>query len=58
MTTRVIHPLDDLPETKLSPEGLGRMAMNPAVRWSLILLRSYLAVIMALVLYRVIFMVG
>ena len=29
---RVIHPLDDAPEEKCSSEGLGHIAMTPAVR--------------------------
>jgi hypothetical protein len=55
---RVVHPLDDVPEAKCSPEALGKMAMTPAVRISLLLLRSYLLVMVALVFYRVVDLSG
>jgi hypothetical protein len=50
---RVIHPLDDTPELKCDPDRLGRMALRPVVKWSLLALRSYLIVMILLVGYRV-----
>jgi hypothetical protein len=49
----VIHPLDDTPELKCDPDRLGRMALRPVVKWSLLALRSYLIVMILLVGYRV-----
>jgi hypothetical protein len=37
----VIHPLDDAPEQKCSSQGLGHIAITPAVRISLTVLRGY-----------------
>jgi hypothetical protein len=48
----VVHPLDDEPETKRSPEGLGQMPMSPSVRLSLLALRGYLIGMGLLVLYH------
>jgi hypothetical protein len=55
---RVIHPLDDEPEQKYSTEGLGHIAMTPAVRISLGVLRGYLMVMSALLLYHVLDLAG
>jgi hypothetical protein len=55
---RVIHPLDDVPELKCDPDRLGRMALTPTVRWSLLALRGYLIVMMMLVGYRVLGSLG
>jgi hypothetical protein len=49
----IIHPLDDVPEEKIDTASLGPMAMNGAVRWSLLSLRGYLIVMFCLVLYRI-----
>jgi hypothetical protein len=59
MTTRknhfvVIHPLDDVPETKVDTEGLGPMAMTRSVRLSLLSLRAYLILMVLLVVYHVV----
>ncbi len=51
---RIIHPLDDLPEEKLYHADLGRMALTPTVRLSLLALRLYLALMVLLVAWRVI----
>ncbi len=55
---RVIHPLDDEPEQKCTSEGLGHMAMTPAVRISLGVLRGYLIVMSAMLLYHVLDLAG
>jgi len=55
---RVIHPLDDEPEQKCTSEGLGHMAMTPAVRISLGVLRGYLIVMSAMLLYHVLYLAG
>lgn len=49
----VIHPLDDAPEQKVDTERLGRMPMTTSVRISLLALRVYLLIMVALVVYRV-----
>jgi hypothetical protein len=49
----VIHPLDDIAEEKVVTEGLGPMPMTASVRWSLVSLRGYLILMLALVVYRV-----
>ena len=54
----VIHPLDDVPETKVDTEGLGPMAMTASVRISLVSLRAYLVLMMLLVFYHVLAMAG
>jgi hypothetical protein len=55
---RVIHPLNDEPEQKCSTEGLGPIAMTPAVRISLAVLRGYLIVMSAMLLYHVLELAG
>ena len=55
---RVIHPLRDKPEQKCSTEGLGHIAMTPAVRISLTVLRGYLVVMSGMLLYHVLDMAG
>lgn len=55
---RVIHPLDDAPEQKCSSEGLGHIAMTPAVRVSLTLLRGYLVVMTLMLGYHVLDLAG
>lgn len=54
----VVHPLDDVPEEKVDTDGLGPMAMTSAVRWSLISLRAYLILMLAMVLFRVLQLAG
>ncbi len=54
----VVHPLDDAPEEKCSPEGLGVMCMSKSVRASLIVLRAYLLMIVSLALYRLLDLIG
>jgi len=54
----VIHPLDDLPEEKVDTEALGPMTMTRSVRLSLLSLRAYLILMMALVFYRVVLLAG
>jgi hypothetical protein len=49
----VIHPLDDVLEQKLYHADLGTMKMTAAVRFSLVLLRCYLAAMVLLVFWRV-----
>jgi len=55
---RVVHPLHDVPEQKCSSEGLGHIAMTPAVRISLTLLRGYLVAMSAMLLYHVLDLAG
>jgi hypothetical protein len=54
----VIHPLDDVPEQKCSSEGLGHIAMTPAVRISLSLLRGYLILMTLMLGYHVLDLAG
>ena len=54
----VVHPLDDLPEEKIDIEALGPMPMTASVRWSLVSLRGYLVLMIALVFYRVLALAG
>jgi hypothetical protein len=54
----VIHPLDDRPEQKVDIEALGPMRLTRSVRWSLLSLRGYLILMLALVLYRVATLAG
>ncbi|MDE2581821.1 MAG: hypothetical protein KGL52_09315 [Rhodospirillales bacterium] len=49
---RVVHPLDDAPEEKLFRPELGRIAMTRTVRLSLLALRVYLLVMVALLAAR------
>jgi hypothetical protein len=51
-TFRVVHPLHDEPETKLSTSGLEPMRMTRSVRISLITLRAYLVVMTLMLLYH------
>jgi hypothetical protein len=55
---RVIHPLDDAPEQKCSSEGLGRIAMTPAVRISLTVLRGYLILMTLMLGFHVLDLAG
>ncbi|MGA2591028.1 MAG: hypothetical protein ABSH32_14005 [Bryobacteraceae bacterium] len=50
----VVHPLDDVPETKVDTEALGPMAMTRTVRFSLLSLRAYLILMVLLVVYHVV----
>ena len=54
----LVHPLDDVPEEKHSPHGLGPMKMTTSVRLSLIALRTYLIIMGLLVLYSVLSQAG
>jgi hypothetical protein len=54
----VIHPLNDVPEQKCSSEGLGHIAMTPAVRISLTVLRGYLIVMTLMLGYQVLDLAG
>jgi hypothetical protein len=49
----VVHPLDDLPEVKVKSDHLPPLKMTPTVRWSLLVLRAYLIVMMLLLFYHV-----
>ena len=55
---RVVHPLDDQPEEKCTSEGLGPIAMTPAVRFSLVVLRGYLILMGGILVYHVLGMLG
>jgi hypothetical protein len=54
----VIHPLDDVPEEKCTSEGLGHIAMTPAVRISLSVLRGYLILMTLMLGYHVLDLAG
>jgi hypothetical protein len=49
----VVHPLDDVPETKVDTAALGPMPMTRSVRLSLMSLRAYLILMVLLVVYHV-----
>jgi hypothetical protein len=50
----VVHPLDDVRETKVDTEALGPMPMTRTVRLSLLSLRAYLILMVLLVVYHVV----
>ena len=54
----VVHPLDDAPEQKCSLDGLGHIHLSKSVKASLITLRVYLILILALALYRLLDLIG
>ncbi|MGD0097302.1 MAG: hypothetical protein ABSB60_12465 [Terracidiphilus sp.] len=54
----VIYPLNDIPEQKRSGEGLGLIAMTPAVRISLRVLRGYLILMTLMLGYHVLDLAG
>ncbi len=54
----VVHPLDDIPEKKCSPDELGPMTMSPSVKFSLMALRGYLVLMGVLVFYHVLSLAG
>jgi hypothetical protein len=54
----VIHPLSDVPEPKCSSEGLGLIAMTPAIRISLTVLRAYLVAMTLMLGYHVLDLAG
>jgi len=55
---RVLHPLDDVAETKCSSQGLGRIRMTRTVRVSLRILRGYLIVMTLMLGYHVLDLAG
>jgi hypothetical protein len=55
---RVVHPLEDAPEQKCVSEGLGQITMTPSVRLSLKILRGYLTLMTAMLLYHVLDLAG
>ncbi len=54
----VIHPLDDVQEQKMDPNGLGAMGMTPLVKGSLITLRVYLILMVLMMIYHVLDLAG
>jgi hypothetical protein len=50
----VVHPLDDVFETKVDTDSLGPMAMTRTVRFSLLSLRAYLILMVLMVVYHVV----
>ena len=54
----VVHPLDDVRETKIDTSTLGTMPMTASVKLSLMTLRGYLILMMLLVLYHVLDLAG
>ena len=55
---RVVHPLSDGPEEKCSTEGIGPIAMTPGVRIALMVLRGYLILMTAMLVWRVLELAG
>lgn len=55
---RVVHPLDDLRETKPDLTQLGRMPLTRSVRLSLAALRAYLLAMTALLAYHLVALAG
>ena len=55
---RVVHPLEAVPEQKCVSKGLGQIAMTPSVRLSLKILRGYLFLMTAMLLYHVLDLAG
>ena len=55
---QVVHPLYDMPEEKFSPEKLGAIHMTPTVKLSLLALRGYLILIIAMVFFSVLHQAG
>lgn len=53
-----IHPLDDLPEEKRSPDGLGTMRLSTMQKAMLLALRSYIAVMIVLVAIKMLTLAG
>jgi len=49
----VVHSLDDEPEVKCSPEGLGPMQMSGSRKVALVALRGYLIAMMLLLAVKV-----
>jgi hypothetical protein len=54
----VIHPLDDLPEEKCSPDGLTTMRLSTPQKAVLLALRSYIAVMIVLVAIKMMTLAG
>ena len=54
----VIHPLDDVPETKLYSPTLGPMALTPRVRFALLLLRAHIGLMLLLLGWRALTLSG
>jgi hypothetical protein len=54
----VVHPLDDVAETKVDIGTLGPMPMTASVKLALMTLRGYLALMTLLVLYHVLDLAG
>ena len=50
----VVHPLDDVPEEKVDTSRLRPIPITGSVRLSLLALRTYLVLMMLLVVYHVI----
>jgi hypothetical protein len=50
---KVVHPLDDVPESQLYRTELGRMHMTSPVRILLMALRAYVAGMLLLLAWRV-----
>lgn len=48
-----MHPLDDKPEQKRQTEGLGPIAVTPALKISLLVLRGYLMLMTLMLIYHV-----
>jgi len=55
---KVIHPLNDVPEEKCESEGLGPIEMTTGVRISLKVLRGYLLLMSAMLVYHVLDLAG
>ncbi|HLK14170.1 MAG TPA: hypothetical protein VKT78_05140 [Fimbriimonadaceae bacterium] len=54
----VVHPIYDAPELKCDPSDLGPMKMSKSVRFSLLALRGYLAVMGLMLGYHMLDLAG
>lgn len=54
----VIHPLDDLPEEKCSPEGMGTMKLSRFQQATLLVLRGYIFLMITLVAIKAMTLAG
>lgn len=57
-TFRVVHPLDDEPETKRSTEDLEPLQMTRSVKASLLALRAYLIAMTLMLAYHALDLAG
>ena len=54
----VVHPLFDAPEEKVDIDNALPLKINNSVKWSLIVLRGYLVIMIGLAFYRTLVLAG